>query len=285
MMEIYHLELPDRTVAYRLAGSGDRLVVLLHGWPQTGACWRKIVPALARHYTVAVPDLRGYGSSRAAPHLAFDKRSVAADLTDLVNDLGFQEALVAGHDRGARVAHRWALDEPSRVRRLALLDIIPTREVRRTFDLTAGQGMWHWLFHLQPGVPERLLDGRLRDYLTHFLSVPMETGALDSDVLESYLNDYDNVDMHGWLEDYRASFATDALHDDADFDADRHLNQPLLVLWGSKGQLGDTNVLATWHDYAEDVRGGPVEDCGHYLPEEQPGVVAHELRAFFDEAV
>src|SRR5437763_1267107 len=113
------VRLADVELAYRVVGNGPELMVLLHGWPQTGKCWRKVVEPLSREHTVVVPDLRGYGASGLATS-GYDKRSAAGDVSALIHHLGHDSAVVVGHDRGGRVAHRWALDHPEEVEALVL---------------------------------------------------------------------------------------------------------------------------------------------------------------------
>jgi len=269
-------------LAYRQVGTGPGLVLLLHGWPQTGLCWRHVASTLADRYTVVVPDLRGYGDSAVGRDHAFDKRATADDLSQLVKGLGFKSAMVAGHDRGARVAHRWALDRPDDISQLALLDVLPTREVMRTFDLNSAKAMWHWLFHLQPGLPELLLEGHIDRYLRFFLHAPMAKGAIDQETFQRYVSAFEDPSrFHGWLDDYRSGFGIDLERDEADFADDHQVEQPLLVLWGGDGGLRARDVVATWRSYARRVEGFPIAKCGHYLPEEEPAQVAAGLLDFF----
>jgi pimeloyl-ACP methyl ester carboxylesterase len=151
---------------YAWAGDGPP-VVLLHGWPQTGHCWRKVIPALAADHTVLAPDLRGYGRTDK-PTTGYDKRTMAADVSGLVESLGFDQVAVVGHDRGGRVGHRWGLDRPEQVGRLAVLDILPTREMWRRWDTELGRAYWHWMLHLQPDLPERLAGADVAGYLGYF---------------------------------------------------------------------------------------------------------------------
>jgi len=276
LAELEHVEL-----FYRRAGDAPRALVLLHGWPQTGLCWRRVVPALAEHFTVVIPDLRGYGDSGLSS-TGYDKRATAGDLSELVKHLGLGPVFVAGHDRGARVAHRWALDHPADVAKLALLDILPTREVMRTFDLRAGKAMWHWLFHLQPELPELLLREHTEEYLRFFLSAPMAKGAIDDETFNQYVAAFkDPAHLQATLEDYRAGFGTDLDCDDLDYSRGHSIAQPLLTLWGANGGLRTKDVVDVWRRYASDVRGFALTDCGHYLPEEQPEQTVDALVNFF----
>ncbi|RHW29172.1 alpha/beta hydrolase [Nocardioides immobilis] len=280
-MQEHVLERPGRRIAYRTAGSGEQPLFLLHGWPQTGLCWREVAPALDAKFQVVIPDLRGYGRSTSGPQLEHDKRSVSEDLRDLMRHLGHDAAYVAGHDRGARVAHRWALDHPEEVTRLAVLDVIPGAEMLQHLDAKSATAMWHWFLHVQPGVAETLLPGRLDYYVRRFLAGPASAGHIDEATLDAYVLDYETSAMHGWLQDYRAGFGIDLEHDDQDRVAGRVLEQPVLALWGAAGGLGRRDVLSIWHDYASDVRGRALEGCGHYLPEERPLEVTRALDEFF----
>jgi haloacetate dehalogenase len=161
------VSLDDVELAYRVVGNGPELVVLLHGWPQTGACWRHVMEPLSRGRTVVAPDLRGYGASGLAGS-GYDKRATAVDLSGLVRHLGHESAVVVGHDRGARVAHRWALDRPSEVNALVLLDVLPTRVVMRSFDRESASEMFHWFLHRQVDLAEELISANLEPYLRHF---------------------------------------------------------------------------------------------------------------------
>lgn len=255
---------------YRRAGAGP-LVVLLHGFPQTGHCWRHLIGPLSVSSTVVAPDLRGYGRSQK-PVTGYDKRTMAADLHELIRALGFESATVIGHDRGARVAHRWALDHPQDIDRLVLLDIIPTREMWLRMDADLARRTWHWLFHLQPDLPE-LIDPAtyVRNAIEHWSYVPLP----EEDIAE-YVRAFQAPGaMRGGLADYRASFPDDAEHDDADFG--RRLTMPVHLLWGEHSFLQRLDPVKIWADYAESVSGAVIEECGHFLPEERPQEVLAAL--------
>src|SRR3989449_4613811 len=137
-----------------------------HGYPQTGHMWRKVMPALAERFTVVAPDLCGYGDSDR-PAAGYDKRTMAADVADVIRTLGIQPVVLVGHDRGARVAHRFALDHPSLLTRLVLLDIAPTYDVFAQTDQVSARARWHWFFHQLPDLPEALTAGREETYLRY----------------------------------------------------------------------------------------------------------------------
>ncbi|WP_345150360.1 alpha/beta fold hydrolase [Nonomuraea rubra] len=199
---------------YTRAGSGP-LVVLLHGWPQTGLCWEPVLGPLAERHTVVAPDLRGYGLSDK-PATGYDKRRMAADLAELVGSLGFERASVVGHDRGARVAHRWALDRPDQVERLAVLDVVPTREMFRRLDASVASAYWHWLFHLQPDLPERLVGQDVRGYLEYFFERwTYNRHGLSPEAVDAYVRAFSRPGaLRAGFDDYRAHERDLALDDE-----------------------------------------------------------------------
>lgn len=267
---------------YRAAGDGPPLF-LLHGWPQTSHCWHKVVGPLAETHTVIAPDLRGYGRTDK-PAGGYDKRTMAADVAALAEHLGFARTAVAGHDRGGRVAHRWALDRPDQVERLGVFDIAPTRAMWQRLDAGVAKAYWHWLFHLQPDLPELLAGQNVAAYLGYFFERwTYQRYALDADAVAEYVRAFSQPGaLRAGFDDYRASFPDDAELDDADYEAGKRITQPLLALWGANGLLGTLPTLEIWREYADDVTGEALAECGHFLPEEQPGEVVAHLRKFLD---
>lgn len=265
---------------YVQQGSGP-LVLLLHGWPQTWYEWRHLLPALADDHTVVAPDLRGYGLSDK-PRTGADKRTMAADVRALARHLGHERVRLVGHDRGARVAHRYALDHPDEVERIAVLDVIPTREVFRRTDATLARGFWHWFFHLQPDLPELLVGGNVEAYLRWFYERwTWDRSVFPPEVVDVYVRAFSAPGaLRAGFDDYRASYPDDMAADDANADTGDRLTMPLLALWGATGLIDSLPVLDIWRDYATDVRGGAIPECGHFLPEERPAVVLDHLRAF-----
>jgi haloacetate dehalogenase len=268
---------------HRVGGSGPP-VVLLHGWPQTGHCWRHVAGPLAADHTVIVPDLRGYGASDK-PTGGFDKRTMARDISALVEHLGHERVAVVGHDRGGRVAHRWALDRPEQVTRLAVLDIAPSRATWQRMDGDLGAKYWHWLFHLQPDLPERLAGADVEGYLRYFLEKwTYAREGLEPSAIAEYVRAFSQPGaLRCGFDDYRAH-PVDSAHDEEDHAAGRRVTQPLLALWGADGVMGTTlPLLDMWREYADDVRGRAIERCGHFVPEERPAEVLEELRGFLAE--
>jgi haloacetate dehalogenase len=278
-----HLDVDGVTINVRVGGSGPP-VLLLHGYPQTGAMWHRVAPVLTRTHTVVVPDLRGYGDSAAPPagpdSAAYSKRAMAADQVAVMADLGFERFAVVGHDRGARVAHRMCLDHPSAVERAAVLDIVPTRHAFAATDQLLATVYYHWFFLIQPsGHPERLIGADpeywIRYHLDAWSRVP---DSFDADAVAEYVRCFDPDSIAATCADYRAGAGIDLEHDGAD--AGRRVECPLLVMWGSRGFVGARyDVPAVWREYAGDVRGIAL-DCGHFLPEEAPDATASAIAQF-----
>ena len=273
----------------RLGGSGPPLL-LLHGYPQTHVMWHRVAPYLAERFTVAAADLRGYGDS-AKPasdpaHAAYSKRAMARDQVEVMGSLGFERFAVVGHDRGARVTHRMALDHPDRVERAAVLDICPTLAMYERTDMAFASGYYHWFFLIQPyDLPERLIaadpDFYLESKTGGFGLDPRKdiSETFDPAALEDYKRCFrDPAAIHASCEDYRAAATIDLEHDRADLN--RKIACPLLVLWGTQGLVGrQFDVLGLWRERAGDVTGRSI-DCGHYLAEEAPADTLAALQAF-----
>jgi haloacetate dehalogenase len=265
----------------RRAGSGPPLL-LLHGYPQTHVMWHRIAPALAEDFTVVACDLRGYGDSDKPPtttdHWPYTKRAMAEDQIAVMRALGFERFALCGHDRGARVGYRMALDHPERVTRLALIDIVPTGEALRRAGREFGLGYWHWFFLAQQApLPERMIAAGPDAYYRHF-----DPEFFDPEAVAAYRRAADDpATIHAMCEDYRAGATLDYAHDLADLGRLRKIRCPVLVLWGARWHLEAWyDVLGIWRDWADDLTGRSL-DCGHYVPEERPAETLAELRAFF----
>ena len=193
----------------------------LHGYPETGAMWHHVAPALAAAHTVVVPDLRGYGASDCpasdASHRAYSKRAMAADQAGLMRDLGHRTYAVVGHDRGARVAHRLVLDHPAEVTRVALLDIAPTRHVFGDVDQELALSYDHWFFLAQDNdLPEVLIGGAAEHWLrTKLAQWSAPDAVFDESAVAEYVRYFDEASIHATTEDYRAGATIDLEHDDA----------------------------------------------------------------------
>lgn len=280
--------LDEGRIRLRHGGSGPPLL-LLHGNPQTHLMWHAVAPELARSFTVVCPDLRGYGGSLKPPatpdHAPYAKRAMARDMVEVMEHLGHRRFLVAGHDRGARVAHRLALDFPDSVQKLAVLDIVPTVEHFERTDMAFAMGYYHWFWLAQPHpYPEVLIDAAPEVWFNAHTTRGRKPDELfHPEALADYLAAARNPEaIRGMCEDYRAAASIDLEHDRASRAAGVKVQCPLLVLWGSKGKIGLWyEPLAIWRRYAAaEVTGGPVAS-GHYLAEEAPGEVLERFRAFF----
>jgi haloacetate dehalogenase len=279
----------DGVMRLRHGGNGPPLL-LLHGNPQTHAMWHKVAPILARRFTVVCPDLRGYGGSHKPPatpdHAAYAKREMARDMVELMAELGFDGFQVVAHDRGARVAHRLALDHQQAVQRLALLDIIPTIEHFERADMAFGLGYYHWFWFAQPHpFPEALISKSPDDwFFSHTAREPKGRDFFAPDALADYLEHARNPEMiRGMCEDYRAAATIDLVHDRTSREAGVKVSCPLKVLWGQKGKIGVWyDPIAIWQQYASGTVSGQAVPSGHYLAEEAPEAVLAALDGFLE---
>jgi pimeloyl-ACP methyl ester carboxylesterase len=273
------IALDDVRLHYVIAGSGDP-VVLLHGWPQTWFEWRRIIPGLASRYTVIAPDMRGLGdSSRAVA--GYDKRTVAHDIYQLVHKLGFEQIFLVGHDWGGPVAYAYACAHPAEVRKLAILDVtIPGGAWEKFPQITRRGGVWHLAFHNVRDLPEALVVGRERTYLSWFYrSVAYNPRAITEEEIDEYVRCYAAPGaMRAGFEYYRAIF-TDIDHNKEN--AKTKLKMPVLALGGERGFR--QHPLNSMRELAENVRGGVVERAGHWIAEERPDYLGEQLMTFFAE--
>ncbi|UHM89593.1 alpha/beta fold hydrolase [Rahnella victoriana] len=273
-------------IACRIAGQGEPLL-LLHGHPQTQAIWHKVAPYLTSQFTVVLADLRGYGDSGKpepdAEHLRYSKREMAQDQFELMAALGFHQFSVVAHDRGARVAHRLALDHPQAVKRLVLMDIAPTLSMYCQTTETFARAYWHWFFLIRPApLPEALIMGDADLYLRSVMG--SRSAGMQPFTEEAYADYLRCLQLDGTArgicEDYRASAGIDLQHDEVDLNAGRKVKCPLLVLWGEQGTVGKCFApLAEWEKVAENVQGEALP-CGHYIAEEQPELLLEKVLPF-----
>ncbi|WP_110399167.1 alpha/beta fold hydrolase [Sphaerotilus hippei] len=281
---------PGVHIRVRTGGRGAPLL-LLHGHPQTHAIWHKVAPALAAHFTLVLADLRGYGDSARpagdAGHLAHSKRTMARDMLHVMRSLGHERFSVLAHDRGARVAHRLALDHAAAVRRLVLLDIAPTLAMYEQTGEAFARAYWHWFFLIQPApLPERLIAADPAAYVRDVMG-RRSAGLAPFD--PRALAEYQRTlalpgTAHGICEDYRASAGIDLEHDRTDRDRGVRLAAPLLALWGRDGVVHRCfQPLAEWRRVADDVRGEALP-CGHYIAEEAPDVLLQAALPFLTAA-
>ncbi len=268
-------------------GQGAPLL-LLHGHPQSHCMWHQVAPELASRFSVVMMDLRGYGDSgRPASdkaHSTYSKREMAKDALAVMKHHGFGRFQVLAHDRGARVAHRLAADAPDAVERLLLLDIAPTLAMYENTTQAFAKAYWHWFFLIQPPpLPEALIDS---DPVRFVQSVMGKRHAGLAAFAPEALAEYERCAKiagsgHSIAEDYRASATIDLDHDRADVQLGHKLEQPLHVLWGKHGAVGQCfDVMALWRERARVVTGRAVS-CGHYIAEENPADLLQEAFQFF----
>ena len=282
-------------VSRRTAGPARPALLLLHGHPETHLIWRHIADRLAEHYTVVVPDLRGYGGSHApafaagtdTTHAGHSKRAMALDQVRLMEhigaDRGFTTFAVAAHDRGARVAHRLLADHPGRVTRALLLDIAPTVDMYDASTRAFAEAYFHWFLLIQPyPLPEALIEANPRGYVENVMGGRHAGLApFPPEILDAYVAALSRPGaVHAMCEDYRASATIDLQHDRADRAAGLVIDTPIHLLWGRHGVIEKLfDPLTLWGALASTVTGHAV-DSGHYLPEEVPDEILREILAF-----
>ncbi|MGU3493595.1 alpha/beta fold hydrolase [Xanthobacteraceae bacterium A53D] len=286
--EAHNVDTPAGRIFARTGGSGPPLL-LLHGFPQTGVMWHLVAPELAAHFTLVIADLPGYGWS-AAPepgrdHAPYSKRAMADALVRMMEHLGHAHFAVLGHDRGARVSYRMALDHPGRVDRLALLDIVPTSAMWHSMDRARAMNVYHWMFLAQPHpLPETLIGKDPRFYFDWTLAswtAARDLSAFDPRALAHYRAATSSPDhIRAMCEDYRAGATIDLAHDEADLAAGRVIDCPVFAAWGSTGiPAKGESPLKAWQAFAPKVTGAPVEG-GHFIAEENPDAVLKAVLPF-----
>jgi haloacetate dehalogenase len=275
------------TLRGRHGGIGPA-ILLLHGHPQSHAMWHLVAPQLAATHSVVMMDLRGYGDSDrpAVTETSHSKRTMALDAVAVMQQLGFAQFNVLAHDRGARVAHRLALDHPQAVRKLMLLDIAPTLAMYENTSEAFARAYWHWFFLIQPApLPERLIEANPVAYL-HDVIGRRHAGL--AAFAPQALAEYERCiaipgTAQAICEDYRASAGIDLEHDRADRASGHKLTQALRVLWGVQGSVGRCfDVPALWRAAAHNFSGRSLP-CGHYIAEEAPDLLLPEIFDFFKE--
>jgi haloacetate dehalogenase len=283
MFEGFELEFVDvgeATLRVRHSGAGTP-VVLLHGHPRTHATWHQVAPLVAEAHTVVCPDLRGYGESSKPPttenHEPYSKRAMARDVVALMHQLGHDHFAVVGHDRGAAVAYRTALDHPNSISQLVVMDCIPIAEHLARCDARFASSWWHWFFFGQTDKPAE--DWISRDPDAWYAATDEHMGE---EAFEDYRRAIHNPEtVHAMVEDYRAGLGIDRANDEADRAAGRTIVCPTLVIWALQDDLEDLygDPLAVWSAWASDLRGAQI-DCGHHQAEEAPDEVAATLLSF-----
>lgn len=271
-------------------GEGPPLI-LLHGYPQNHMCWVKVAPKLAERFHVIIPDLRGYGESDAPPddaeHHVYSKREMAKDVTGLMDALGLERAAILGHDRGARVTYRLALDHPDRVTRIGIIEIVPTGDFWAAWNADLALAAYHWTFLAQPSpLPEHMIGADPVGYIDHTLrswTLDKTLAAFTAEALAAYrLQAGEPARIAAMCADYRAGATIDRRLDEADRKAGKRLSCPMKFLWAETGfpaRTGDPAGL--WADWAPQLEDASCRS-GHFAMEENPDAVLAAFLPFFN---
>ena len=278
------IEVNGVNINYKIGGKGEPLL-LLHGYPQSHVLWRKIAPLFAENYTVICSDLRGYGDSDKPQsdkkHLTYSKKTMGLDQNELMKKLGFKEYFLVGHDRGGRVAHRMAIDFKENIKKISVLDIVPTSHVFKNTNAILAKRYYHWFFLIQSYPHPETMIGNDPEY---FIRSKLQMwGAnneyLTEEIIQEYLRCFTVDTIHASCEDYRAGASIDLVHHAEDFD--KKISCPLQVLWGSKAFVEELyDPIKVWKEWALNVEGQSI-DCGHFLPEESPVETYNAIINFF----
>lgn len=274
-----------------IAGSGSP-VLMLHGDPQTHLCWHKVAPQLAEHHTIVLTDLRGRGESHkpsySHAHAAYSKRAMAIEQQHVMQQLGFERFAVVGHDRGARVARRLALDHPEVVTAAAFLDIVPALDLYQLSNAAIAQAYFYFFFLTQPyPLPEKLIAGAPTAFVKNILVGLSEAAqAFHPDAFELYLEAASSSEaITAMCECFRAGRTRDIEDDEQSLRERQSIHCPALVLWGEQSVVGKhfelEDVWAKW------LQQGTFEalTCGHFIPEEVPEQLTQHLLSFFSDAL
>ena len=271
-----------------IGGTGNEAILFLHGHPENYLIWRFIAPKLSEKYTVVLTDLRGYGESSKPEglddHSNYSKRVMARDQVQVMQKLGFEKFHVVSHDRGSRVAHRLVLDNLDKVTTVTYMDILPTDDMYDSTNMAFAEKYYHWFLYIQPKpLPEKFLGADPKFFIDFNLRKkigPTAKPNFPEEIMREYTRHFANPEViHGICEDYRASYTIDRVHNDED--RDKVIEIPTLAIWGANGIVGKTwDVLAGWQKTCSNVEGLAVENCGHFVPEEQPEIVLEALENF-----
>lgn len=273
------------------------VLVLLHGFPQTHVMWQRVAQQLKDHYRLVMPDLRGYGDSSHnagdAAHTHHSKRAMAQEVVALVDHLGVQDFYLCGHDRGGRVAHRLAVDHPTRVKKLCVIDIAPTLDMYEATDVDFARAYYHWFHLIQPApLPELMIGGNAKAYLHAKLGGwgSQGLGYIEPEALADYERCFCDptpnaqglpAAIHSACEDYRASAGIDLEHDRESRAQGHKIACDTLVLWGERGVVNRLfKPLTLWQAQCAGVVSGQALPAGHFIPEEQPEPTAQALADF-----
>jgi haloacetate dehalogenase len=286
--ESHFIDTSDATIFVRKGGSGPPLL-LVHGYPQCNVMWHRIAPQLAEHFTLVIPDIRGYGMSSCPPadalNFVYSKRAMANDLVEVMESFGFEDFRVVGHDRGGRVAYRMALDYADKVNRVAVLDIVPTHTMWHDFTVKLAMKTYHWLFLAQPfPLPEMLLEKAPVEFLDYTIASwtkARNLSGFDEQALVHYRHHFSKQEhIRATCEDYRSGQTYDLRADELDREKGNKIRCPLFALWGEAGIPQETDgPLGVWREWGTNVDGGAI-DSGHFVAEENPDATLAHLLPF-----
>ncbi len=278
-------------IAGRIGGQRSKpALVLIHGFPQSHVMWHRVAQALKHDFLIVMPDLRGYGDSSKLPatsdHAQASKRAMAADIVGVLDALGISQAFVCGHDRGARVAHRLALDHSRRVIKLMLIDIAPTLDMYARTDMAFARAYYHWFHLIQPApLPEMMIASCWREYLHAKLGGWGGAGVsfIEPNALAEYEGHFaQHATLTAMCEDYRASAGLDLTHDRASRAAAEKILCDTFLLWGERGVIQKMfDPLALWQAQCSAKVSGQALPSGHFIPEELPDATVSSIRSFF----
>ena len=284
--ELKRIKTEDADINLRVGGKGEALV-LLHGYPQTHVCWHKMAPILRENFTVIIPDLRGYGDSVGpdpdTDNQLYSKRAMARDIAHILSDLSVEAASVVGHDRGGRVAYRLALDHPDRIRKLVVLDIVPTSEMWEKMTAQAFISGYHWQFLAQPhGLPEYMVGLDPERYLRHTLdSWAKIENSFSTAAMDEYLRCFSKTSViASCCADYRAGATSDWENDQLDKQMENKISCPVMTLWGQREGRNNLDHISIWSDWCDQPVSGHAVECGHFLPEENPNATLKAIIPF-----
>jgi pimeloyl-ACP methyl ester carboxylesterase len=273
-------DLDGVTLHYLTAGNGE-CVVLLHGIPQSSHEWRYVIPRLTERYSVVAPDLRGLGDS-SRPPVGYDKKTIAKDIWGLLRDhLGIDRFFLVGHDWGGPVAFSLAAQHQEAVRRLAILDVVIPGAGS---DFSQGGRRWHHAFFRTPDLPEALCIGREELIIGWFFETyGYRPNCISPEDQREYFRTYRKFGAFRAMLEYYRALPIDAEDNKAILSKYGKLLMPVLALGGEKSFGRGMECLQSLQLVAENVRGGIVANCGHWLAEEQPEFLVGELMKFFGE--
>lgn len=270
---------------YLIGGSGEPLL-LWHGFLETWYCWHKVMPELAKHYTVIVPDMRGYGDSDK-PQTGYDARTLAEDFRQLIRHLGFTSIAIAAHDMGAPPALVYTGEYADEVRGLVYLDepVLLADLIQQVLKFSPetmqGGGLWWWVFSLAADLPETLIAGKEREFLTYFYDNYLyDRASIDAEAVDEYLRSFAAPGgVSGALGVYRSIFESIAQTEKYAHDK---LQVPVLALGGEKSM--GSHTFEMMQRVAINVQGGSVDRCGHFIPDERPDYLVEALLNFFTQS-